>query len=71
MRQVSLKPLFLTGSLCFLVNCSMDISIDSLGSVGHDFLGSTVVSTSRGKGDGQTNASVRIQLKELGWNPRA
>jgi hypothetical protein len=54
-----LAPLLLA---LFLANCSIDVSIeDDTG--GNDFLKSSILSTSRGIGDGQTGATVVIILK--------
>ena len=44
-----------------LANCSIDVDIDDI--TPDDFLKSTILATSRGVGDGQTQASIVILLK--------
>lgn len=45
----------------FVANCSIDVSIDDISP--NDFLKSSILATSRGVGDGQTDATVAILLK--------
>lgn len=44
-----------------VVNCSIDVSIEDI--TGNDFFKTTILSTSRGIGDGQTNATAVVLLK--------
>lgn len=53
-----LVPILLALSLA---NCSIDVSVDQV--TANDFMGSTILATSRGVGDGQVSASITVLLK--------